>query len=153
MAIPGYDPSRVAEYTLEQVGARVAVVAGVVPDSFDLAKSSRQPPIDALADPVDLVALEELKAVEAIRIALVYDPAELPPGASPTDVAVAVETGGGSETQRAESDAVDDGWVPLESTVDLEETTVTAVLNDRPPGSTVVAGYDDRGAESDESTD
>ncbi|PCR91657.1 hypothetical protein [Natrinema ejinorense] len=153
MAIPGYDSSRVAEYTLEQVGARVAVVAGVVPDSFDLAKSSRKPPIDALADPVDLVALEELRAIEAIRIALVYDPVELPPGASPTDVAVAVETGGGSETRRADGDAVDDGWVPLESTVDLEETTVTAVLNDRPPGSTVVAGYDDRDEASGESTD
>jgi|GEM_PF-641430 hypothetical protein len=130
MAIPGYDSSNVAEYTLESAGARVAVVAGVVPDEFDLAKSGREPPVDALADPVDLVALDDLKAVEAVRIALVYDPSGLPPGASPTDVAVAVET--------------EDGWEPLESTVDLEETTVTAVLNDRPPGSTVVAGYDDR---------
>jgi len=131
MAIPGYDSSNVAEYTLESAGARVAVVAGVVPDEFDLAKSGREPPVDALADPVDLVALDDLKAVEAVRIALVYDPSGLPPGASPTDVAVAAET--------------EDGWEPLESTVDLEETTVTAVLNDRPPGSTVVvAGYDDR---------
>lgn len=136
MAIPGYDSSNVAEYTLEQVGARVALVAGVVPDEFDLRKSGTEPPVDALADPVDLVALEDLKAVEAVRIALVYDPSELPPGASPTDVAVAVET--------------DDGWEPLESTVDLEETTVTALLNDRPPGSTVVAGYDDRDEESGE---
>jgi len=71
---------------------RVAVVAGVVPDEFDLAKSGREPPVDALADPVDLVALDDLKAVEAVRIALVYDPSGLPPGASPTDVAVAVET-------------------------------------------------------------
>ncbi|WP_222915106.1 hypothetical protein [Natrinema sp. SYSU A 869] len=130
MAIPGYDSSNVAEYTLEQVGARVELVAGVVPDAFGLAKSGREPPVDALADPMDLVGLEELKAVEAVRIALVYDPARLPPGASPTDVAVAVET--------------ESGWDPLESTVDLEETTVTAVLNDRPPGSTVVAGYDNR---------
>ncbi|WP_226040077.1 hypothetical protein [Natrinema sp. DC36] len=130
MAIPGYDASSVNDYTLDSAGARVAVVAGVVPDEFDLAKSGREPPVDALADPVDLVALDELKAVEAVRIALVYDPSRLPPGASPTDVAVAVETA--------------DGWEPLEATVDLEETTVTAVLNDRPPGSTVVAGYDDR---------
>ncbi|WP_226482391.1 hypothetical protein [Natrinema amylolyticum] len=136
MAIPGYDASNVAEYTLEQVGARVELVAGVVPDGFDLAKSGREPPVDALADPVDLVDLEELKAVEAVRIALVYDPSKLPPGASPTDVAVAVE--------------IEDGWEPLESTVDLEETTVTAVLNDRPPGSTVVAGYDDTDEEREE---
>ncbi|OAQ53280.1 hypothetical protein HTG_07320 [Natrinema mahii] len=129
MTIPGYDSSTVAEYTLEQVGARVDLVAGVVPDAFGLRKSGREPPVDALADPIDLVACEDLKAIEAVRIALVYDPSKLPAGASPTDVAVAVET--------------EDGWEPLESTVDLEETTVTAVLNDRPPGSTVVAGYDD----------
>lgn len=147
MAIPGYDSSNVAEYTLEHAGARVAVVAGVVPDAFGLAKSDREPPIDALADPVDVVGLEGLKALEAMRIALVYDPAKLPPGASPTDVAVAVETSAASGTQRADGDAVDDGWTPLESTVDLSETTVTAVLNDRPPGSTVVAGYDDGGEE------
>ncbi|MDQ2050942.1 hypothetical protein RBH26_10660 [Natronolimnohabitans sp. A-GB9] len=131
MAIPGYDSSNVAEHTLEHVGARVAVVAGVVPDEFGLAKSGREPPVDALADPVDLVALDELKALEAMRIALVYDPSRLPPGASPTDVAVAVDN---------------DGWEPLESTVDLEETTVTATLSDCPPGATVVAGYDDSDA-------
>ncbi|OLZ42247.1 hypothetical protein A6E15_15295 [Natrinema saccharevitans] len=136
MAIPGYESSNVAEYTLEQVGARVDLVAGVVPDAFGLRKSGTEPPVDGLADPVDLVALEDLKAIEAVRIALVYDPAELPAGASPTDVADAVET--------------DDGWEPLESTVDLEETTVTAVLNDRPPGSTVVAGYDDTDEERTE---
>ncbi|WP_436346592.1 hypothetical protein [Natronorubrum sp. FCH18a] len=135
MAIPGYDSSNVAEFTLEHAGARVAVVAGVVPDEFGLEKSGREPPVDALADPVELVGLEELKAVEAVRIALVYDPSKLPPGASPTDVAVAVDG--------------EDGWEPLESTVDLEETTVTATLNDRPAGSTVVAGYDD----SDDSDD
>ncbi|ADB59237.1 hypothetical protein Htur_0336 [Haloterrigena turkmenica DSM 5511] len=139
MAIPGYDSSNVAEYTLEQVGARVDIVAGVVPDAFGLEKSADEPPVDALADPVDLAALDEVKAIEAMRIALVYDPSRLPPGASPTDVAVAVDT--------------DEGWEPLESTVDLEETTVTAVLNDRPPGSTVVAGYDDRDDESVEPAD
>ena len=136
MAIPGYDSSAVSEYALESAGARVDLVAGVVPDAFGLEKSASEPPVDALGDPVDLVACEELKAVEAVRIALVYDPSKLPPGSSPTDVAVAVET--------------DDGWEPLESTVDLEETTVTAVLNDRPPGSTVVAGYDDTGEEQAE---
>ncbi|MDF9748328.1 hypothetical protein [Natrinema salsiterrestre] len=136
MAIPGYDSNDVAEYTLEQAGARVELVAGVVPDEFGLAKSGREPPVDALADPVDLVGLEAVKAVEAVRIALVYDPSKLPPGASPTDVAVAVER--------------EDGWEALESTVDLDGTTVTAVLNDRPPGSTVVAGYDDTDEDREE---
>ncbi|WP_137288088.1 hypothetical protein [Natronorubrum halophilum] len=134
MAIPGYDSSNVAEFTLEQAGARIAVVAGVVPDEFGLEKSGREPPVDALSDPVDLVSFDGLKAVEAVKISLVYDPSQLPPGASPTDVAVAVG---------------DDGWEPLESTVDLEETTVTSILNDRPPGSTVVAGYDDRDVEAE----
>ncbi|SEH17035.1 hypothetical protein SAMN04487967_2934 [Natronorubrum sediminis] len=129
MAIPGYDSSSVAEYTLEHAGATVAVVAGVVPDAFDLEKSGRDPPVDGLAAPVDLVGVDELKAVEAISIELVYDPSRLPPGASPTDVSVAVEMA--------------EGWTPLESTVDLESTTVTATLNEHPPGSTVVAGYDD----------
>ncbi|THE65523.1 hypothetical protein D8Y22_07370 [Salinadaptatus halalkaliphilus] len=129
MAIPGYDANSVAEYALDAAGARVAIVAGVVPDSFELTRASRDPPVDALSSPVTLEALEELKAIEAIRIRLTYDPSQLPPGASPTDVAVAVET--------------EDDWVPLESTVDLEETVVEAVLNDRPSGSTVVAGYDD----------
>ncbi len=129
MAIPGYDPDAVAEFALESVGARVAVVAGVVPETFGLEKSARDPPVDALSRPVDLRGVDELRAVEAVRLSLTYDPSKLPPGASPTDVAVAVED--------------DDGWAPLESTVDLEATTVEAVLNDRPPGSTIVAGYDD----------
>ena len=129
MAIPGYDSSSVAEYTLESTGARVAVVAGVVPDDFSLERSAREPPVDALSSPVDLRGAADLKAIEAIRIRLGYDPAALPPGASPTDVAVAVET--------------DDGWEPLRSTVDLEETIVEAVTNDQLPGSTIVAGYAD----------
>ncbi|WP_254522021.1 hypothetical protein [Natrinema caseinilyticum] len=131
MVIPGYDASTVDEYALESAGAHVALVAGVVPDEFGLERSVSEPPADSLAEPVDLVACEELKAIEAVRIALAYDPSALPPGASPTDVAVAVETG--------------DDWDRLHSTVDLEETTVTAVLNDRPPGSTVVAAYDETG--------
>ena len=133
MAIPGYDASTVAEYSLEQVGARVAVVATVVPETFGLSRSDSEPPA-ALSEPVDLVACDELRAVEAIRITLDYDPTALPPGASPTDVAVAVETG--------------NEWQRLHSTVDLEETTVTAVLNDQPPGSSVAAVYDDRNEET-----
>ncbi|OVE83552.1 hypothetical protein [Natronolimnobius baerhuensis] len=134
MAIPGYDSDSVAQDTLEYAGAQVAVVAGVVPDEFGLRKSDSESPVDALSDPVDISGLEGVKALEAIRVSLVYDPAKLPPGASPTDVAVAVDT--------------DEGWEPLGSTVDLEETTVTAVLNEVPPGSTVVAGYDNRDTES-----
>jgi len=138
MAIPGYDASTVAEYSLEQVGSRVAVVANVVPAAFGLSRSDNEVPAAALSAPVDLVACDELRAVEAIRITLDYDPTALPPGASPTDVAVAVE--------------IEDGWQRLHSTVDLEETTVTAVLNERPPGSTVVASYDgEDGANSDSS--
>jgi len=134
MAIPGYDASTVAEYRLEQVGARVAVVATVVPETFGLSRSDNEVPTVALSAPVDLVACDELRAVEAIRITLDYDPTALPPGASPTDVAVAVETG--------------NEWQRLHSTVDLEETTVTAVLNDRPSGSSVAAVYDDRNEET-----
>jgi len=134
MAIPGYDASTVAEYSLEQVGSRVAVVANVVPAAFGLSRSDNEVPAAALSAPVDCIACDELRAVEAIRITLDYDPTALPPGASPTDVAVAVETGA--------------GWQRFHSTVDLEETTVTAVLNDRPPGSTVVAVYDDRNEET-----
>ena len=130
MALPGYDASTVAEESLEQVGARVDVVADAIPERFGLSQSDSEPPAAALSAPVDLVACNELRAVEAIRITLDYDPTALPPGASPTDVAVAVETG--------------NEWQRRHSRVDLEETMVTAVLNDRPPGSTVVAVYDDR---------
>ncbi len=129
MAIPGYDPGTVTDTQLDSVGARIAVVAAVVPDEFALERSSREPPIDALSKPVDCPGLEGVKALEAVRISLAYDPSKLPPGASPTDVAVAVETDG--------------GWDALESTVDLAATTVEAVLNETPPGSTFVAGYDD----------
>jgi hypothetical protein len=127
MAIPGYDSGNVAEFALERAGAHIATVAGVVPDDFTLERSVREPPGEALTDPIDLVGLDDLRAVEAFRIELLYDPSALPPGASPTDVAVAVETDG--------------VWEPFESTVDLEETTVSAVLNGQPPGSTIVAMY------------
>ncbi|RQG94570.1 hypothetical protein [Natrarchaeobius chitinivorans] len=129
MPIPGYDPGTVAEFTLDRAGARLDVVAGVVPETVGLEPAATDPPAAALSKPVELVGLDELRAIEAIRIELVYDPAALPPGASPTDVAVGVET--------------DDGWTPIRSAVDLEETTVTAASNDRPPGSTVVAMYAD----------
>ncbi len=128
MAIPGYDSGDVVELTLERTGARAEVVAGVVPDEFGLERSSRDPTATALADAVEFVGLEELRAVDAFRIELVYDPSALPPGVSPTDVGIAVET--------------DDGWERLESTVDLEATTVSATLGDRPSGSTIVAIYD-----------
>lgn len=127
MAIPGYDSGDVAEYTLDRAGARTEVVAGVVPDAFGLERSARDPTATALADSIELVGLEELRAVEAFRIELVYDPSALPPGASPTDVAIAVDDG--------------DGWTRLESTVDLEETTVSATLGERPSGTTIVAVY------------
>ncbi|AFZ73011.1 hypothetical protein [Natronobacterium gregoryi] len=133
MPIPGYDADSIAEAVLERVGARVAVVADVVPDEFDLERSGIEPPADALSDPVSITCFEGLQAVEAVRLTLSYDPSELPPGASPTDVAVTART--------------DDGWESLESTTDLEKTTVTAVLNDRPPGSTIAAGYDDHAAD------
>jgi hypothetical protein len=136
MAIPGYDSGDVAEFALERAGARINIVAGVVPDGFGLERSVREPPADALTDPIDLVGTDELRAVEAFRIELLYDPSALPPGASPTDVAVAVDG--------------DDGWEPLESTVDLEETTVTAVMNEKPRGSTIVAINDSENKTTDD---
>ncbi|ELZ02974.1 hypothetical protein C482_04936 [Natrialba chahannaoensis JCM 10990] len=135
MSIPGYQPSDTAEFALEFGSARAAVVASDVPDEFGVDDSVHSSPADAhahahaLSEPVDLVGLDGLDGVSAMRIEVGYDPAGLPPGASPTDVAVAVKT----ET----------GWETLDSTVDLAETTVTAVLNDRPPGSRIVAVYDD----------
>ncbi len=139
MAIPGYDSGVTAEDTLEHAGASIAVVAGVVPDAFGLDRSTADPPIDALGAPVDIRGLDELAAVEAIRLTLAYDPTKLPPGASPTDVAVAVAV----ESDSRDDHSADRHWLPLESTVDLAETTVTAVLTDSPPGSTVVSAYDD----------
>lgn len=125
MSIPGYDHDDVEEFVLERAGARVAVVAGVVPDDFGIASSTSDPPADALSEPIDVDGIDEVKAIEAIRITLAYDPSALPAGASPTDVAVAVET--------------DEGRELLLSEVDLEETTVSASLADRLPGETIVA--------------
>ncbi|WP_254766416.1 hypothetical protein [Salinilacihabitans rarus] len=132
MTIPGYDPDDVAEVELEReadaVDARVSVVAGVVPEAFAVEASDADPPPGALSPPVDLVGLDGLAGVEALRIELAYDPSKLPPGASPTDVAVAVVAGDDREV--------------LDSEVDLDGATVSAVLADRPPGETVAAVHD-----------
>lgn len=127
MAIPGYAEDDVQEVTLERTVATVSVVAATAPDAdaLSLAESDTTRPTDALSDPVELVGLDAMAELEGIQITLAYDPGGLPPGASPTDVAIAVET--------------DDGREVLESDVDLGQTEVSAVLFDRPPGSTVVA--------------
>ncbi|SFS39321.1 hypothetical protein [Halostagnicola kamekurae] len=156
MAIPGYDPTDVHEITLEyqddsptvldssgheQNGdgrsesgerddaarnrAHVAVVADRVPDSVSVRESDRPVPADALTEPVELVGFEGVEGLEAIQLTLAYDPAALPPGASPTDVAVGFQTRTGPEQ------------VP--SAVDLERTTVTAILTEPPAGETIVA--------------
>ncbi len=129
MAIPGYDPADVENALLERetegAGASASIVAAGVPDEFDLVASDLESPADALTDPVDLVGLDDVTGLDALRVVLEYDPSELPPGASPTDVAVAVET----ESER----------VVLDSAVDLEETTVSATTTERPPGRTFVA--------------
>ncbi|MFC4248569.1 hypothetical protein ACFOZ7_16815 [Natribaculum luteum] len=129
MAIPGYDPADVENALLERetegAGASASIVAAGVPDEFDLVASDLETPADALTDPVDLVGLDDVTGLDALRVVLEYDPSELPPGASPTDVAVAVET----ESER----------VVLDSAVDLEETTVSATTTERPPGQTFVA--------------
>lgn len=150
MVIPGYDPSEVHEIVLESEHdvtadrqqasrdtaerARAAIVASEVPESITIRESERNPPLDALTQPVDLVGLEGVADLEVIQLSIEYEPSRLPPGASPIDVAVALET--------------DSGYDRLESTVDLESTTVTATLPEPPSGETVVAVYEER----DEST-
>ena len=131
MAIPGYDPDDIAEVTLERDvesdEASASVVASHVPEAFTLVESERESPPGALSDPVELYALEDLEGLDALKVTLAYDPSGLPPGASPTDVAIAVEA-----EEPGEFETVD-------SSVDLEETTVSAVLNELPTGNTVVA--------------
>ncbi|UTF54031.1 hypothetical protein [Natronosalvus rutilus] len=130
MPIPGYDPQDIVERTLERTApgttARLELVASSVPDAVDIveAESDVEAPPGALGDPVELYAVDEVEGLVACRVELPYDPSELPPGASPTDVAVAVET--------------DDGYEFLESDTDLEETTVAATVTDAPPGSVIV---------------
>lgn len=155
MAIPGYDPTDVHEITLEyqddsstvlasstrgdeidegdhrertegstRKRAHAAIVADLVPDSVRVRESDRTAPDDALTEPVELVGFEGIEGLEAIQLTLEYDPAALPPGASPTDVAV------GFQTQT--------GYEQVPSAVDLERTTVTAILTELPPSETIV---------------
>ncbi|KDE58380.1 hypothetical protein EL22_05290 [Halostagnicola sp. A56] len=156
MPIPGYDPTDVHEITLEYQDdpptvldsssheqnsdertesgesgdtvrdrAHVAVVADRVPDSVSVRESDLPAPADALTEPIELVGFEVIDGLEAIQLTLAYDPAALPPGASPTDVAVGFQT-------RTECEQVP-------SAVDLERTTVTAILTEPPAWGTVVA--------------
>lgn len=133
MAIPGYDPEDVEEFLLERasgdVDGSVSIVAAVVPQEVRLEESDAEPPGESLSEPVELTGLEGVEGLDAIQVELAYDPAALPPGASPTDVAIAVST--------------DAGWEPLQSEVDLEHATVAATTSDRLPGTTFVAIYDD----------
>ncbi|AHF98404.1 hypothetical protein HALLA_05440 [Halostagnicola larsenii XH-48] len=156
MAIPGYDPTDVHEITLEyqdessrvlasntredetdegdrrerdegaiRKRAHAAIVADRIPDSVHVSESDRTAPDDALTKPVELVGFEGIEGLEAIQLTLAYDPAALPPGASPTDVAVGVQT--------------QTGYEQVPSAVDLERTTVTAILTEPPVSETVVA--------------
>lgn len=154
MAIPGYDPTDVHEIALEyqdesstvpdsskhedepndgdrrernegsiRKRAHAAIVADTVPDSVRVRESDRTVPDGALTEPVELVGFEGIEGLETIQLTLEYDPAALPPGASPTDVAV------GFQTQS--------GYEQVSSAVDLERTTVTAILTELPPGETI----------------
>ncbi|WP_252700307.1 hypothetical protein [Natronosalvus vescus] len=128
MTIPGYDSDRIVESTLEPESggdtARLSLIADDVPDAVTLIESDADAPPGALGDPVDLNAIDTVGGLDVLRLELPYDPSALPPGASPTNVAVAVAT--------------DDGYEPLESNTDLEETTVSATITGEPAGSTVV---------------
>ena len=140
MAIPGYDPDDIAEFTLEREGdrtnAQVSVAAGTIPEAFDLVESDAEAPEGTLSDPVDVVGLEGLANLDAVQFALEYDPGALPDGAAEADVAVAVVTADGLEV--------------LDSTVDREATTVSATVTDRPSGETIVAVSDGAASERSE---
>ena len=128
MAIPGYDPADLEESvtrTDETAGARVDLVAGVVPDAFDIVPSDADPPEDAVSTSVDLIAVDELTAVDSLRLALAYEPSAMPDGASPVDVTIVVE---GSDGRRS-----------LASTVHRESGTVSAELSGASGGSRFVA--------------
>lgn len=136
MTIPGYDPEDINAARLRAGGgdqtatadaAEVSIVAETVPERFELVERVDAPE-GALGPVVEIVGLADVADLEAIRITLRYDPSKLPPGASPTDVAVAVDADGGFET--------------LASEVDLEATTVTATTSERPAGARVVAVAD-----------
>ena len=128
MAIPGYDPADLEESvkrTAADASARVDVVAGVVPDAFDVIPSDAEPPDDAVSEVVELIAVDELTAVDSLRLALVYEPSALPDGASPVDVTIVVE---GSDGRRS-----------LASTVHRESGTVSAELSGASGASRFVA--------------
>ncbi|WP_255169180.1 hypothetical protein [Natrononativus amylolyticus] len=139
MTIPGYDPDDVEAARLAAVGAdaadetaaadaaEVSIAAEAVPERFEL-RERDDVPEGALSPPIEIVGLEDVAGLEAIRIALSYDPSKLPPGASPTDVAVAVETDAGLER--------------LASEVDLDEARVAATTDEPLSGTWVVAVVD-----------
>ena len=132
MATPGYDPDDVERFSLERerkggTDGEVSVAAECIPDTFGLEESDADLPATALSEPIEIVGLEDAKGIEAVEITLDYDPAGLPPGASPTDVGVVVGTG--------------DTWEQVYSEVDLAETEVSALLTEKPPGGTVAAVY------------
>lgn len=133
MAIPGYDPEdleNVVALADESAGVRVDVVAGVVPDAFDLAASEREAPPDAVSARAELSGVGELAGVETFRIALSYDPAALPADVRPNDVAIVAETAGGRRH--------------LSTTVDRESAVVSAELSQEPLGDAFVAVPDER---------
>ena len=133
MAIPGYDPADLEEHvtrTDESTEARVDVVAGVVPDAFDVLPSDADPPDDAVSKPVELINVDGLTAVDSLRLALPYEPSALSDEATPEDVTIVVEREG--------------EWRPLPSTVQRESRSVSAELSEAPGGSTFVAVVGER---------
>lgn len=133
MAIPGYDPDDIEEFVLEReserAGAEASVVAVNVPETFAIEASDADGPPNAVGDPVDLVDVESVEGVDAIRVTLAYDESSLPPDASREAVAIAVAT--------------DDGFEVVDSKVDPEEGEVSAVFTDRPSGRTLLAVHDE----------
>lgn len=129
MAIPGYNQEQIVERTLafepdEPTVARLSIIADVVPEATTLIESDAERPPGALGPSIELYALEDVEGLEVLGLECPYSPGALPPGASPTDVALAIETA--------------DGYEMLESEVDLEEVTVSATMTDRPSGTVVV---------------
>ncbi|WP_290819106.1 hypothetical protein [Halovivax sp.] len=133
MAIPGYDPAdleNAVTFADETAGARVDVVAGRVPEAFDVGTGEGDPPSDAVSARVELTGADELAGVEAVRIALSYDPAAMPAGATPEDVTVVAET--------------DDGRRHLSTALHRESETVSAELSGERPADAFVAVVDER---------
>ena len=103
----------------------MSIAAEGIANECTLLESDTDPPPGAVSTTVELYGSSELEGVDAFRLELSYDPSDLPPGASPTDVGIAVVT--------------HDGIDVLESDVDLEDTTVSAVETGLPRGERVVA--------------